>query len=274
MNTNRHIITALLCTASICAFNNKAGWKTDADGKIETDADGNPIMIGADGREMTVRSNTVLDLQNEAKQHRTAKEAVEEKLKAFEGIDPEKAKQAMATVADIDASKLINADKLDEVKRAIATEYQAKLDERDGVINTQQAKIDAMIIDTAFATSDFVRDSLNIPTEMFKATFRERFKVEDGKLIALDTNGGPLMSKKHLGETPNFEEAISLIVDAYPHKDQILRAPDAGGTGGNGGGGNRGQSRTLRRAEFDSAPPHQQAQYAAAQSKGELTIVD
>jgi hypothetical protein len=62
-------------------------------------------------------------------------------------------------------------------------------------------------------------------------------------------------------------------VENSPFKDQILRAPDIGGTGSSGGG-NRGTGRVIKRSEFAALPPSQQAEYASAMQRGEIKIAD
>lgn len=65
--------------------------------------DGMPVYVHADGKEIPFDANKatvkIAELNGEAKQYREAKEAVEAKLKAFEGIDdPKAAIKALETV--------------------------------------------------------------------------------------------------------------------------------------------------------------------------------
>lgn len=263
---------AILLTAS--AFNNQNGWKLDADGKIEM-KDGNPVYIGTDGRESVVDHSTIGRLNAEAKTHREAKEAAEAKLRAFEGLDPEAAKQAIDTVKALDAKKLIDAGEVDKVKNEISQQFQAKIAESEKAHNELKAKHHATLVDNLFASSDFVRDRIAVPADMFKAAFRENVKVgDDGKIEFYGRDGNRLMSKSKFGEFADASEAFELLVEAYPHKDTILKADSGSGSGSNGNAGNRGGSRVLKRSEFDQMAPNDKASAAAAMTKGELKIVD
>ena len=65
------MMTALLCSVAAIGYDNNTGWKMDGD-KLALDSDGNPIFVGADGREMSVKGDTITGLQGEAKRHRIA----------------------------------------------------------------------------------------------------------------------------------------------------------------------------------------------------------
>ncbi len=254
---------------------NKAGWKMSADGKtIEVDAKGNPIWINASGAEAPVEGDAIARLNAEARQHRVDKEKAETALKAFEGIDPNTAKKAIETVGKIDAKKLIDAGEVDKVREQIKTEFTAQLTELQKSRDELQNRYDGLNIDNVFANSEFIRENVAVPHDMFQATFRNNFKMKDGKLEAYDKNGNRLMSKKNAGDYADPNEALAILVEQHPQKDTILKAPNHKGTGNNGQGGGRNQTRTMRRADFDALSPIEQANNAAAMGKGELTIVD
>lgn len=260
--------------AFVRAFENKPGWKLDAEGKLEL-KDGNPIYIDANGREMTVAHDTISRLNGEAKTHREAKEAAETKLKAFEGIDPEAARKAIETVKNIDAKKLIDAGDVEKVKDEIKAEFATQLSEKDKRITELQSSYDGLQIGNIFSTSDFIREKVAMPRDFFEAAMRPHFKVgDDGKIWALDRAGNRLMSKKNVGDYAAPDEALELLVDAHPQKDTILKAVSASGSGNLGNGGNRGAGRVIKRGEYDKLPGHEQAALAVKASKGELDIVD
>ena len=68
--------------------------------------DGKPVYVHEDGKEVPFDAaqavGKIASLNAEAKQHREAKEAAEAKLKAFDGLDADKAKKALETVANLD----------------------------------------------------------------------------------------------------------------------------------------------------------------------------
>lgn len=257
----------------ITAFNNN-GWKKNDDGTFAVDDNGNPIWIGGDGNELSVSGDTINRLNGEAKNHRTRAEAAENKLKTFEGLDPEKARSAIEMVGKLDQKKLIDAGEVDKVRQEVAGQYQTQLDEAKKSNGELQGTIDTMKLDMAFQGSEFVRDRIAVPSDMFRSAFGKNFKVEDGKIVPYYNDGNVVYSKKRISEVASFDEALELIVDTYAGKDAILKANGGGGTGNNGGGGNSPKNRTMRRTDFDGLGPMEKAKASAEMGKGELTIVD
>lgn len=269
------MVTSALRTVFVRAFDpGKAGWKVDADGKLAVDSSGNPVYLKEDGGEQSVDGGTIGRLNGEAKGHRERAEAAETKLKVFEGVDPAKAKLAIETVAKLDTKKLLDAGEVDRVKAEIAAQYSAQLDEATKTNGTLRSQLDDMTLQTAFGRSDFINERVAVPREMFQATFQKNFKIEDGKLIPYDASGNKIYSTARMGEIATVDEALQIIVNNYPHKDAILKAPGSGGSGNGGGGGNRGGGRMIKRGDFEALPPVQQAVVAAQMQKGEVQVVD
>jgi hypothetical protein len=269
------LTTASIAAVAVAAFNNTGGWKTGADGKLEVDGDGNPIYIDSTGAEKTVGGDTISRLNAEAKQHRTAAEQAAAQLKKFEGIDPDAARTAIDTVGKMDAKKLIDAGEVDKVKADISKQYEAQIGERDKTIADLTGQRDNLTRVAAFGQSEFLKERIAIPADMVEAKFAGNFKVEDGKIIPYGPDGNKIYSPTRTGEVANVDEAFEILVKAHPHKDQILKAADANGSGNGGGGGNRGGAgRTMRRSEFEALDPTRAAAAADQMRKGELTLND
>lgn len=264
----------LLTTVALTAFQTGGGWKKDADGKLELDASGNPIFINSTGAEQSVDGGTISRLNGEARQHREGKEAAETKLKAFEGLDPVKAKAALETVGKLDQKTLIDAGEVDRVRTEMASQYETQLNEAKAEAQKYAGQRDDLVRSTAFKGSKFLQERLAVPVEMFEATFARNFKVEDGKIIPHGPDGNPIYSKKRMGEIADFDEAAEMIVENYAYKDSILKAAPTGGSGNGGAGGGRGGSRIVKRDDFQALSPAEQQATAAAAQKGEIQIVD
>lgn len=276
----KHVIRfALLASVSTAAFDNGGKWKVDADGKLALDGDGNPIYVKSDGSEQSVKGDTIANLNNEAKTHRERAEKAEGSLKAYtvdgKVLDPETAKKAVATVANIDAKKLIDAGEVDKVREQMRSEFTSQLADKDKAIEGLTGTNKTLLIDRAFDGSDFVRDRLAVPKDMFRDSFGKNVRIgDDGKTEYYGRDGNRLLSKKHAGEYAMGDEAFELMVEQHPQKDTILKADAGGGSGNGGGGGNRPGGRTMRRADFDKLNPAQQAETAGAIGKGEMSLVD
>lgn len=248
-------------------------WKVDENGNIVM-KDGNPVYVNTNGEEQTVAVDTISRLNNESKMHREAKEAALEKLKAFEGLDATKAREALEMVAKLDANKLIDAGKVDEVKAQITSQFQGQIDEKSKALTDLQTKYDNMIINNLFANSEFIRNNVAVPRDMFEAKFRDNFKVENGQIIVYGNDGNRLYSKERAGEYATPEEGLRILAEAHPNRDTILRANTGTGTGSNGASGGSGGSRYMKRTDFEKLAPAQQAEYAQKMINGEITLTD
>jgi hypothetical protein len=261
------------------AFDNEGGWKKDADGKLAADDKGNPIWVKADNTEQSVQGDTIARLNHEAKTNREAAEKAQGELDKFKVngklLDPTEAAKAVETVKKIDAKTLIDAGEVDKVREQIKAEYTTQLTEKDGALKTANDTINTMRIDGLFTGSEFVRDRVAVPADMFRDSFGKNVKIgADGKPEFFDRAGNRIMSKKSIGEFAQGDEAFELLVDAHPQKDTILRAADKSGTGNNGNGGNRGTGRVIRRGDFEKMTPHDQMALSQAVTKGEAQLID
>ena len=245
--------------------------------------DGKPVYLLDDGREIAhdaaATVATISRLNGEARSHREAKEAAEALLKPFKdaGIeDPVAAAKALETVRNIKDGELVQAGKVQEIKdAAAASARQAVADAtraaeaRERALSEQNSKLTAdlnnHIIGGSFTGSKFIGEKLAIPADIAQKVFGERFKVDGGKLVPLDQSGNPIFSATRHGEHADFEEAISVMVNQYPNKDMILKGSGASGSGmaasGNAGAGG---NKSMTRAQFEAASPHERMTHAKA----------
>lgn len=258
----------------VAAFDNTAGWKMNTEGTAVEINDGNPVWIGADGKEMVVKGDTLNQLRGEATNHRTAKEAAEAKLKEYDGLDAKAAREAIEKLKGVDLTKMIESGKLDEVKSQLTKEFNNQITEKDKAYGDLNSKYESLLINNVFNGSEFVRNNLAIPQDMFQAYFRDSFKIENGQIAAYGKDGNRLMSKKNVGEFATPEEALELLVDMHPQKDIILKADLGRGSGSNGGGGNAGGIRNIRRSEFEKLPAIKQAEISSKVRNGEIKLID
>jgi hypothetical protein len=221
--------------------------KLDENGNVVVQ-DGKPVYVHDDGKEIPFDAPAAMSkisaLNGEAKTHRERAEAAEKIAKAFEGIeDPEAARKAIQTVANLDAKKLVDAGEIDKVKAEISKAFQAQLEQASGTVKTLEQQLYAEKIGGSFARSKIIAEKLAIPADMVQARFGEAFKIEDGKVVAYDAHGNKLFSRTRPGELADFDEALESLIEQYPHKDHILKSSGASGGGaaggGQGGGGNK-----------------------------------
>lgn len=108
---------------------------------------------------------------------------------------------------------------------------------------------------------------LKIPHDLAAAAFSDAFRIEGGKLVAVDQHGMALYSPTRHGEVANFDEAFGKLVDGYPNKAMIQReggAPAAPGAGGAVQTGQPGTSGTVSRQQFDAMNPQERMNHIKA----------
>lgn len=248
--------------------------------------DGKPVYTHDDGKDIPFDAAatvaTITRLNGEAKGHREAKERAEATLKTFEGIsDPAAAVKALETVANLDLKKLVDAGKVEEVKaeakRAFDEQVKA-LQEASKPIIAERDSLKNMLhsekLGNAFSRSKYIADNLAVPVDMVQAAFGTGFKVEDNAIVGYQS-GNKIFSRAKPGEVATFDEALEIMVDAYPFKDNILKG--SGASGGGAGGGNKSGGKTITRAQltdWQTNNPAKAASEMARVSKGEATLVD
>lgn len=225
--------------------------------------DDKPVYVDGDKElpmDVPAMSDKIKALGTEAKGHRERAETAEKTLKGFEGIeDPAAAIKALETIKSLDDKKLIDAGEVEKVKaeaiKAVEEKYKPTVEKAESLEKAlRQEKIGG-----SFARSKFIADKLAVPVPMVEKTFGDQFSIEDGKIVAKDQNGNAIYSKAKPGELADFDEAMEIIVEASPYRDNIMKGAGQSGGGakpGNGGG----TSKTMSRAEFDAMPmPDRQA---------------
>lgn len=280
--------TLLLTTTTLARFRpydgeKKAGWKTK---KVKVDdteidviemKDGNPVWLDANGAESVLGGDTITRLNGEAATNRKRYETAEAKLEGFKDItDPAKALEAIELVSKLDQKKLIDAGEVDRVKKSIEEQFTEKLTAADKRAEAAEKRADDTLIDNVFANSKYIADKIAVPRDMVRATFGNRFKVEDGKVVVLDTDGKTkLLSKAKQGEYADFDEGLELIVNGYSAKDAILKGGNhsGGGNQGGGGGGKPGQA-VYTRDELQAKNPTEQAAILADVRGGKAVLND
>jgi len=257
--------------------------KLDDDGHVVVN-DGKPVYVYEDGREISYDAEeTALkfkEVNDEAKKHRLNYEEVLEKLKPFEGMDPEKSKKALETVANFDAKKLIDAGEVETLKKQMGdifdrekTELMEKFTGEKEKFTEENTRLNStvrhLLISSHFSRSPFFsgpEPKTILPPDMAAVYFGSNFKVEgegsNAKIIGY-INDEKIPSREKIGDVANFEEAISAIIDAYPYKERIMRTT---GGGSGAGGGLEGDGRVVSLSKADMKDPDK---YRRAKEKAE-----
>ena len=226
--------------------------KLDENGHVVVQ-DGKPVYVHDDGKEVAFDAPqtvaTITRLNGEAKTHREAKEQFEAQVKAFEGLDPVKVKEALGIVQNLDAKKLVDAGEVDKVKTeitdALKKTYEPQIQQLTTERDAVQQQLHSELIGGGFARSKFIQDNIAVPVDMIQATFGKNFQIENGKVVAVGADGQKIYSRTRPGEIADFDEALETLVGGYQYKDSILKGSQSQGGGFQGGGGNKSGPKSL-----------------------------
>lgn len=233
------------------------GWYAEADGKFVLDL--NKVEIEDTGGLKTALAKE-RQAAKEAKE--AAKVAVQEAMKAFEGIDPVKTRALLAKFDNEEEAALIAAGKVDDViaKRMAKREadFQKQLEAARGeaegakkVASTFQSRVLDNHIRAAAAKAGI--HAFAIEDALLRA--RAMFSLDDkGEAVQMGSDGSPVLGKD--GKTPfTPTEWLESMKETAPH--WFPTTGSGGGAGGSGGAGAGGK--TIRREAFDALPPAERA---------------
>ena len=226
--------------------------KLDENGHVVVQ-DGKPVYVHNDGKEVAFDAPqtvaTITRLNGEAKTHREAKEQFEAQVKAFEGLDPVKVKEALGIVQNLDAKKLVDAGEVDKVKAeitdALKKTYEPQIQQLTTERDAVQQQLHSELIGGGFARSKYIQDNIAVPVDMVQAQFGKNFQIENGKVVAVGADGQKIYSRTRPGEIADFDEALETLVGGYQYKDSILKGSQSQGGGFQGGGGNKSGPKSL-----------------------------
>lgn len=220
---------------------------------------GNPVLVDDSGNEtafdVSRAQAKITELIGESRSHKSAKQAAEEALRRFEGIeDPAKALDALRVVQNLDQKKLVDAGDVEAIKAAAIKPLQDQLKAVNDELGGLKGALNKELIGGNFARSQWIAENLTIPGEAAQEMLGRHFSVEDGRVVAKDQNGNTIYTAS--GEVAGFEDAMPILVNALSYKDSILKGRGQQGSGARPGGGS--SAKTISRADFEKMNPAQQ----------------
>jgi hypothetical protein len=225
------------------------------------DQAGNPVWVDDKGMETgqdVVRLRAqITEANNEAGKYRIRIKELEEAATPFEGLDAEKAKEALATVANYEDKQFVEAGKveqlkqkaIDEVNKAWETkygnldaDYKTKLVDFEARTGNQDRVIRNLMVRGAFEASQFIKESVaeNYFPEVLYTMFGNAFEVvpaENGgdPVVVAKVNGEEIYSPSNPRVLASPEEAIEVLIRSHPNSKLMLKGSQASGSGAGGG---------------------------------------
>jgi hypothetical protein len=235
--------------------------KVDEKGAVALE-NGIPLWTTDDGKDIAYDVPKLLaDMvatRKEAEERRKKIQFLEEGLKVFDGIEAEKAREALKTVQNLSDKKMIDAGEAEKLRQQVADTFKKQLEEKDAVIKNKDSAIRNHVINQALLSSKFITEKTILPPPIALEHFGKYFDVQDNngtlQVVAKGANGVPINSPKNPMEIASPDEALEVIIESSPFKSQILRAPN------NSGGGSPGAPQ----------PPGQPINFTQYKSKAEI----
>lgn len=227
--------------------------------------DGKPTVKGADGKEFGIDAigaqDKINNITTESNERRKKLGEATKQLEAFAGIeDPAAAIQALQTVSSLTDDHKLEIEKL---KATMNTTWQEKLEAKEGELSNLSGELFKERVGNKFATSEIIKQT-TLPPDVAALYFGKHFS-SDG--TATDSAGNVIYSKENPGEPAGFEESMAQILNAYPHKDSIMRGSGAGGSGAHKTGDGDSQITPIPRESFEKMEPAAQSKHVLAGGK-------
>ena len=269
--------------------------KMNEDGSVAIE-DGKPIYIHDDGKEIPFDASAAImkisNLAEEKDRHYSNFQKADEmlalygdvkpedilaKLKETEDLDIGAARKALETIKNLDDGDLVKAGQVETVKAEMRKAFQEKeneinaswdkrVAEINGTVDVKNSTIYELMVNSRFASSPTILEKTTLPPDIAANYFSKNFKVEgesaDAKVVGY-LNGERIFSKERPGEVAEFEEALAVVIDAYPMKDRILKAS----AGGSGATGNTDTTAKSQREFLQSLPPTERLKYIHRNTK-------
>lgn len=225
--------------------------KYDESGQIAI-KDEKPVYVYDDGKEVSFDAPAAMakisELNEEGKTRRLKVKELEEKLIGFDGIeDVPTALKAIEMVKNLDEKKLIDAGKVEELKKTYADQviekeatlkkaYDEKITDLETQLKGKDDSIFKMMVSEKFQSSPWFSGDdrkTNLFPELATSYFGDNFKVENAngrlRVVGYDDSGDVILSREKIGEPADFDEAISSLIEQHPKKQEMLRGNPGGG---------------------------------------------
>ena len=166
-------------------------WKKDEEGNLAVDESGFPVRVDSEGKESPVNHEGIDYLQKTVSESMNRKKRVQElekQIQQFEGIeDPEKAREALNTVQNLEDKKLIDAGKAEEMKKQIQDQYEKKISEKDQELSRLSSQLRKHTVNSGL-TKALAENSITDPDvqDLVVSKFSNQVEIQE------DNSGNPV----------------------------------------------------------------------------------
>lgn len=210
---------------------------TDDKGGAEDDKGGEKKPTDAEAKLL----KEVMDKKTKLKGAEESIGKLQAELKRFEGIDPDAVRALLAEKKDKETKKLEEQGQWDSLKKQMNEEHGKQIGEVTEKLTSTQSEVSRLngviaelTVGNSFASSQFIKDDLTIPSSKVRVLYGSHFEFKDGSVVAFDKPAGAAertMLVDAKGDPLAFEAALKKIVDTDPDRDQLLRSKMKAGAG-------------------------------------------
>ena len=176
----------------------------------------------------------VMQKKEALKEKDAALTAAQEKLKQFEGIDPEAVRKLLEAQKAAETAQLEAKGEWERLKTRMAEEHTAQTKTLQDQVTALQAQlsqkanlIDELSIGTQFGQSTFISEELTLTPAKARVVYGTHFDLVDGKIVGYDKPRGSANRTAlvdQTGEPIGFDAALKKIVDADPDKNHLIKS--------------------------------------------------
>lgn len=203
------------------------------------------------GEDIEALRKELEEVRAEAAKRRKALRELEQRLKAYEGVDPEEYRQLKERFAQLEEERLKKQGEFEELLKRKQSEWQKRLSELEQAAKTWEQKYRQVAIEERLVSA-FAKAGAIAPEEAAALT-RQLVDIDDEGVYVRGEDGTPLTRD---GKRISLEDFARQWLEEHPHH---LRA-GAGGAGSQGGRG-EGSAKTMRRADWEKLPPMDRARF-------------
>lgn len=217
--------------------------KLDDDGNVVVE-DGKPVYEDSKGKSIPFdapaavakikeQAETLDDLEKSAG---SEAKKLEKELAAWKRLgDIVEVRKAVKTVAGL-ASEDLDAAQLPGQLSELSAEREAlaeQLREAQDALKAKQHEIENLALDTAFGNSKWIHENaieaFAEQPHLLRKLLNENFKVEDGRIVAIDGKGKPLMTvepESNAVRPAKFDEALEQLVSPAFRRSSKAKGSD------------------------------------------------
>jgi hypothetical protein len=164
----------------------------------------------------------------------------ENRLNMFSGIDLDEVKQLVEEKKTQAQKKLEEQGQWEQLKAQMKQEnekavqsYADLVKQQEDRLQQQQQLIDKLTIGNSFASSQFIKEELNLSAEKAKTIYGTFFDILEDKVVPYNKPKGSADRVQLVGadgEPLSFEAALKKLIDADPDKDLLIKSKSKPGS--------------------------------------------